>query len=291
MPVWPKETVGSCSGGIRKKANGLFKYLILFGKKLKIAGGLNVPKIRGRKTRLDLALVDRGLADSIEVAQALIMAGKVIVDEQRQDKPGLQVRAGTSVRVKDVSRYVSRGGDKLAAALNDFGLAEEVRGKVVLDAGASTGGFTDCCLELGATQVIAVEIGSNQLDWKLRQDPRVTLLEHTDIRNFDATAHPAVGMVVADISFSSLASLVPALRLAAPAPGVIFVVLVKPQFELSPEHIPKGGVVADPVQRQAAAQQVMAAFAAIGFPAGISIDSRLSGRAGNQEIFYYVRAP
>ena len=248
-------------------------------------------KGRGGKTRLDLRLLELGLADSIEAAQALIMAGKVVVGEQRQDKPGSLVGAGVPVRVKDQSRFVSRGGDKLAAALSDFGLGEEVRGKVVLDAGASTGGFTDCCLDLGAAQVIAVEIGSHQLDWKLRQDPRVTLLEHTDIRNFDPSAHPAIGMVVADISFSSLARLVPALRRAAAAPGVIFVVLVKPQFELAQEHIPKGGVVVDPALRLAAAEQVKAAFAAIGFPEGVSIDSRLSGRAGNQEIFYYVRAP
>ena len=219
------------------------------------------------------------------------MAGKVLVGEQRQDKPGTRVAADAALRVKDgESRFVSRGGDKLWAALADLGLQESIKGMVILDVGASTGGFTHCCLELGAKHVIALDVGTGQLAWELRQDPRVSVLEQTDIREFDPQAFPAIDLVIADISFNSLARLAPALRNAAPQDGVSFLVLVKPQFELPRAAVPQGGVVIDPAQRELALAAVRTAFGKLGLGDGRSVSSRLAGRAGNQEIFYFVRA-
>ena len=243
-----------------------------------------------KKKRLDLMLVERGLADTLTSAQALIMAGKVLVNEQRVDKSGRKVNADDALRVKEASKFVSRGGDKLAAALVDLNLSDCLKDLVVLDVGASTGGFTHCCLAHGAKQVIALDVGSNQLAWELRTDPRVTVLEQTNIRDFSPAAHPPVQFVVADVSFNSLARLAPALKNEAPGPNVHFLLLVKPQFELARELIPDGGVVLDPDLRAAAAVQVATAFAAVGLTGGVTIDCRLAGRAGNQELFFYAKS-
>jgi len=199
------------------------------------------------------------------------------------------VRRDVPLRVKDSSRFVSRAGEKLAHALADLGLADVVKGAVVLDVGASTGGFTQCCLELGAKMVIAVDVGSNQLAWELRQDARVRVLEQTDIRAFDPAAYPPVDFVVADISFNSLARLAPALRQAAPRPNTRFLVLVKPQFELPRAQVPGGGVVVDEALREEAVRRVAAAFIAAGLGPGRTVDSRVPGRAGNREIFFYAQ--
>lgn len=240
------------------------------------------------KARIDELLVARGLADDLSHARALVMAGKVLVGEQRHDKPGHKVEISCALRVKGESRFVSRGGDKLHAALQDLGMLEALKGQVVLDVGASTGGFTHCCLDLGAKAVIALDVGTGQLAWELRQDPRVTSLERTDIRAFDRTAHPRIDWVVADISFNSLARLAPALRDAAPLAHTRFLVLVKPQFELPRAAVPPGGVVTDPAARDAALEEVRRAFAAAGLGAGRAVPSRLAGRAGNQEIFFFA---
>ena len=259
--------------------------------KKNILGGVQALTERpAKKKRLDLMLVERGLADTLTSAQALVMAGKVLVNDQRVDKSGSLVHADDTLRVKEASKFVSRGGDKLAAALVDLHLSESLLGLVVLDVGASTGGFTHCCLERGAKQVIALDVGSNQLAWELRTDPRVTVLEQTNIRDFVPAEHPPVQFVVADISFNSLARLAPALKEAAPGLGVHFLLLVKPQFELARELIPDGGVVLDPGLRAAAAEQVAAAFAAVGLTGGVTIDCRLAGRAGNQELFFYAKS-
>lgn len=249
---------------------------------------MSAAKEKGRKEprfRLDELLVKKGLAPSLTEAKALIMAGQVLVQDQRVDKPGSLIRADLSIRVKDTGRFVSRGGEKLAHALTDLGLTETMRGSIVLDVGASTGGFTHCCLSLGAKHVIALDVGSNQLAWELRQDPRVTVLEQTDIRAFDPSQHPAVNFVVADVSFNSLARLAPALRRAAPGTHVPFVLLVKPQFELPKEKVPSGGVVENEDARQEAVALVRASFFALGFSKARIVDSRIPGKTGNREIF------
>ncbi len=246
---------------------------------------------RAAKARLDDLAVAQGLAASRTEAQALIMAGKVVAGDQRADKPGQLFPADTIVRFKGtVGRYVSRGGDKLALALEDLGVAGVLPGAVVLDIGASTGGFTDCCLQHGARHVVALDVGSNQLAWSLRGDPRVTVLEQTDVRDFVPDQHPPIDVVVADVSFNGLARLAVAIRAAAPRQGVHFLVLIKPQFELPREAVPSGGVVDDPALRAHAVELAAAAFADVGLPAGRVVPSQVHGRSGNQELFYYVQA-
>jgi 23S rRNA (cytidine1920-2'-O)/16S rRNA (cytidine1409-2'-O)-methyltransferase len=249
-------------------------------------------KPKSSKTRVDAALVARALADSPELARALVMAGKVLVGagERKVAKPSELVADDEPLRVKDAARFVSRAGEKLLFALEDLRLTETVRGQTVLDVGASTGGFTQCCLELGAARVLALDVGVNQLAWELRTDPRVTALERTDVREFAPADHPAVDLLVADVSFNSLARLAPALRRAAPGPQARFLVLVKPQFELPRRLIPDGGVVSDDDLRAEAVRNVAEAFAALGLPNGRAVDCRVAGRTGNREIFYYVSA-
>ncbi len=246
-------------------------------------------KTKDDKARLDQLLVERGLADTLDVAKRLIMAGEVVVGDQRVDKPGTSVRRDEAIRLKDSGgRFVSRGGDKLHAALVDLGLDSELEDLVVLDVGASTGGFTDCCLKLGARHVIALDVGTNQLAWELRQDARVTVLEGTDIRAFPKDAHPKADFVVADVSFNSLARLADAF--VAAAPGARFLLLVKPQFERRREQIPAGGVVEDPVLKEEAVRGVVQAFERLGLKKQAAVESKLAGRAGNREIFLYFWA-
>lgn len=246
-------------------------------------------KSKDEKARLDQVLVERGLAETLDAAKRLIMAGEVVVGDQRVDKPGTPIRLGEAVRIKDTGgRFVSRGGEKLHAALVDLGLEGALKDLVVLDVGASTGGFTDCCLKLGARHVIALDVGTNQLAWELRQDARVTVLEGTDIRSFPREAHPTPDFVVADVSFNSLARLAGAF--VAAAPGARFLLLVKPQFELKREQIPAGGVVEDPALKEEAVQSVVRAFEKLGLKRQAAVESKLAGRAGNREIFLYFAA-
>src|SRR6478735_3134670 len=154
------------------------------------------------KYRLDERLVSLGLMGDLTEARALIMAGQVLVDEQRIDKPGHLVRDGQNLRLKDQKRFVSRGGEKLWGAVHDLGLAASLQGATVLDCGASTGGFTDCCLQLGAKKVYALDVGHNQLAWKLRTDPRVVVREQCDIRQVVGIIDETIDFVVADISFN-----------------------------------------------------------------------------------------
>jgi 23S rRNA (cytidine1920-2'-O)/16S rRNA (cytidine1409-2'-O)-methyltransferase len=242
------------------------------------------------KARLDETLVARGLAESLELARALVMAGKVVVGDQRADKAGQLVALDEPVRVKGESRFVSRAGEKLDAALIDLGLGNALRGAVVLDVGASTGGFTQVCLEHGAAQVVALDVGTAQLAWELRTDPRVTSVERTDIRDFRPATAPPLDWVVADVSFNSLARLAPAIRRAAPRAGVHFLLLVKPQFELPRGDIPAGGVVDDDALRQKAVAAVIAALVAVGLTDVKTVDARLSGKSGNREVFVYGKS-
>lgn len=201
-----------------------------------------------QKQRLDLLLVERQLAESRERARRLIMAGEVLVDEQVSDKPGKTVPVTATIRVRQSLPYVSRGGLKLKAALDAFAL--DVTGRVAVDVGASTGGFTDCLLQHGAARVYAVDVGYGQLAWSLRTDERVVVLERTNIRHLeelppDSDGRPVLAdLATIDASFIGLELVLPAtLRLLRPCAGII--ALIKPQFEAGPEGVGKGGVVRD----------------------------------------------
>ncbi len=241
------------------------------------------------KYRLDERLIALGLALDVVEARALIMAGQVLVDEQRVDKPGQMVREAQNLRLKEQKRFVSRGGDKLWGAIHDLGIAHLFLGATVLDCGASTGGFTDCSLQLGAAKVYALDVGHNQLAWKLRTDPRVVVQEQCDIREVSGIIDHSINIAVADISFNSLDRLLPALRAAVPAKAVHFLLLVKPQFELSADEVPVGGVVEDDASRQSALTIAQRAIKREGLEFLQSVDSQVSGREGNREIFVLAK--
>jgi 23S rRNA (cytidine1920-2'-O)/16S rRNA (cytidine1409-2'-O)-methyltransferase len=236
------------------------------------------------KQRADRLLAARGLAPSRERAQALIMAGAVLVDGRPVDKAGALVDEGARIELRgDDNPYVSRGGLKLEGALADLGVA--VAGKVVLDVGASTGGFTDCCLQRGARRVFAVDVGTNQLDFKLRRDPRVLSLERTNARAIAPAMFPEpADLAVIDVSFISIALVLgPALACLTPVGEIV--AMVKPQFEAGREKVGKGGVVRDPAVREEAIARVIACAAGLGLECAGRADSRLLGPKGNQETF------
>ena len=237
------------------------------------------------KTRLDELVLARGLADTRTKAQALILAGRVLVNDAPVDKPGTRVAQDVAVRVRgEERRYVSRGGEKLAGALADLGVS--VAGKRCLDVGASTGGFTDCLLQHGAEHVIALDVGYGQLDVKLRGDARVTVVERVNAREMGVEHMPpeqAIGLVVVDVSFISATLVLP--RIAAVAPRADVLVMVKPQFEVGRERVGKGGVVRDDADRAAAVARVREAAATLGYAARGEAESRLAGPAGNREVF------
>ena len=197
------------------------------------------------KTRLDVALVERGLAESRAAAQRLVMAGLVFSNDKRLDKAGQGIAANTALEVRGQPHpYVSRGGLKLEKALDHFAIP--VTGRIALDVGASTGGFTDCLLQRGVARVYAVDVGTNQLAWRLRIDPRVVSMEKTNIRDVTRAAIPdAVDLIVCDASFIGLRTALPA-ALALAAPGAHLVALIKPQFEVGKGRVGKGGIVRDP---------------------------------------------
>lgn len=238
----------------------------------------------GASPRLDALLVERGLVESRTRAQAFVMAGAVRVGGEVVTKAGLRVPPGSDLRVEAprASSFVSRAGEKLDHALDAFGV--EIEGRDCLDAGASTGGFTDVLLRRGAGRVIAVDVGYGQLDWSLRQDPRVVVMERTNARYLSGADLPfPPGLLVADLSFISL--VVALSNLLATTPSVReAVVLVKPQFEAGPKHVGRGGLVRDPVVRAAAVREVAGAFEAVGFGAVDVTRSPVAGRrAGNVE--------
>ncbi|MDP6705622.1 MAG: TlyA family RNA methyltransferase [Alphaproteobacteria bacterium] len=207
------------------------------------------------KRRLDQLLVERGLAESRSRAQALVMAGRVYSDTIRLDKPGRSLAADVALEVKGRDHpWVSRGGIKLAHALDQFSISPA--GLVCLDIGASTGGFTDVLLSRGAARVYAVDVGHGQLAWKLRQDPRVVVLERTNARRLNATEVPEpIGLVTCDASFIGLETVLPA-ALALTAPGARLIALIKPQFEVGRAEVGKGGVVRDPALHQAVCARI-----------------------------------
>ncbi len=241
-----------------------------------------------KKQRLDALVVERGLAPSLEKARALVMAGEVVVDDQRVDKPGAPVRPDAEVRLKrEALRYVSRGGLKLAAALE--GLRLDVRGLVAADLGASTGGFTDCLLQAGAARVHAIDVGYGQLHERLRQDARVIAHERVNARTLTEADLPELAQVlVADVSFTSLRAVLPGVwgRLA---PGALLVLLVKPQFELDAARVGPGGVVTVDVDRRAAVELVADFLRERGCVLLGDVESPVPGPAGNREILLAAR--
>ncbi len=239
------------------------------------------------KQALLAEMLTRGLAVDEKAAKGLILSGDVIVNDQMIDKVGHKVSKSDSIRVRNAGRFVSRGGDKLYGAITDFLLEEAFKDKSILDIGASTGGFTDCCLQLGAKKVFAVDVGTNQLAWKLRQDPRVLSFEKTDIRDFQLPVNESVDWIVADISFNSLANVVADMSRLAPFAKVLL--LVKPQFELPKELIPKGGVVSEDSDRELAAEMVVKTLENNQFKVLGKKNAHLSGRSGNLEIFIYAQ--
>jgi 23S rRNA (cytidine1920-2'-O)/16S rRNA (cytidine1409-2'-O)-methyltransferase len=234
--------------------------------------------------RLDALLVEKGLVESRARAQALIMAGAVRVDGQVVTKAGSRIAPDSEVAVESPreSSFVSRAGEKLDHALDAFGM--QVEGRNCIDAGASTGGFTDVLLRRGARQVVAVDVGYGQLDWSLRQDPRVTVMERANVRYLSGEELPLpLDLLVADLSFISLAVALGNLLSTAPSIEEA-VVLVKPQFEAGPEYVGRGGIVRDPAVRAAVVRGVIEAFESLGFGAVEVTRSPVAGRrAANVE--------
>jgi 23S rRNA (cytidine1920-2'-O)/16S rRNA (cytidine1409-2'-O)-methyltransferase len=245
------------------------------------------------KVRLDKLLLERGVTSSRERAQALILAGKVLVNGQKIEKAGASVEGSADIRLlgEDL-KYVSRGGLKLEKALDHWQI--DVTGKVCLDVGTSTGGFTDCLLQRGAARIVAVDTGHGQIDFRLRQNPRVRLLERTNARYLTPEQiGEAIDLVVIDVSFISATLVLPAVVAAAFPPssadrqGRQIIVLVKPQFEAGREQVGKGGIVRDPVVQTAAVDKVRQALLALGCTRTDDIESPILGGEGNREFLLY----
>jgi 23S rRNA (cytidine1920-2'-O)/16S rRNA (cytidine1409-2'-O)-methyltransferase len=240
------------------------------------------------KTRIDQLLVSKGLCASREKAQRAIMAGQVLVDGRKAEKPGQQVRVDTQVKLLASERYVSRGGLKLEAALDRFDVS--VDGKTCLDIGSSTGGFTDCLLQRGAARIHAVDVGRGQLDWRLRNDPRVVVHEGVNARYLTAAEiGEPVQICVTDVSFISLSLILPA-AFALLLGGADMIVLIKPQFELSPDKVGRGGIVRDPEFRREAVEKVRQFVTGTGRKWIDVIESPVAGREGNIEFLAHLKA-
>jgi 23S rRNA (cytidine1920-2'-O)/16S rRNA (cytidine1409-2'-O)-methyltransferase len=236
------------------------------------------------RERIDKLLVDRGLVESRTRAQALIMAGAVLVDEQLIHKPSEVFSQDATIRIKEsaTQRYVSRGGLKLEAALRDFNI--DVSRLVCLDVGASTGGFTDCLLQHGAKRVVALDVGHNQLDWKIRNDPRVAAREEVNARHLaPSDFEERFDLITIDVSFISLAKILPAVVPLLAKSGLI-VALIKPQFEVGKGEVGKGGIVRDAQQHQRVISEVNAAAESLGLKPGRVIESPIKGADGNVEF-------
>ncbi|WP_026732394.1 TlyA family RNA methyltransferase [Fischerella sp. PCC 9605] len=248
------------------------------------------------KQRLDVLLVEKNLCSSRQQAQRLIQAGEVTVDGKLIDKPGMEVEVAAEIKVKERSRFVSRGGEKLAKALQEFAIAPE--GRICLDGGISTGGFTDCLLQAGAKLVYGVDVGYGQVDWKLRNDPRVILKERTNLRYLtpdelygtsplSSQGEGYADLAVVDVSFISLTKILPALwRLTQPPREAVL--LVKPQFEVGKNRVGKKGVVRDPKDHAEAIIQVLQAALELGWKYKDLTWSPVTGPAGNIEYLLWL---
>lgn len=242
------------------------------------------------KIRLDQALVARGLCESREQAKRLILAGQVTVEGVGNPKPGLSIDEDREIRVKEMPKYVGRGGLKMEGALDAFGIDPE--GMVGLDIGASTGGFTDCLLQRGATKVFAYDVGTNQLAWKLRSDPRVISREGFNVRHMvPDDVGEAVDVIVIDVSFISLTKILPA-AFSVLKPGGDLVCLIKPQFELRREQIGKGGIVREPALRDEAVARIRNFVTdELAKDWRGLVESPISGTDGNVEFLAWLRHP
>ncbi|MBF0303657.1 MAG: TlyA family RNA methyltransferase [Desulfamplus sp.] len=246
------------------------------------------------KIRLDVLLVEKGLAQSRERAQALIMAGSILVNDLIIDKAGTRINADAEISFKGSGKnrdgdipYVSRGGLKLAKALTHLEL--DVTGMTCLDIGASTGGFTDCLLQAGAEKVYAVDVGYGQMDWSLRQNPKVVVIERTNIRHMPyQTIGQTVDLITVDTSFISLKIVVPAAEKFMRSGTLIFA-LIKPQFEAGKDRIGKGGIVRDPVVRADIVKEIELFFRQRGYETGDIIESPIKGPKGNVEFIISMR--
>ncbi|HLG14962.1 MAG TPA: TlyA family RNA methyltransferase [Blastocatellia bacterium] len=243
---------------------------------------------RVTKQRIDKTLVDRGLAETRARAQAMILAGQVLVREQRIDKPGQMIDADADIRIKgETLRYVSRGGLKLEAALRDFRI--DPTGKTCLDIGASTGGFTDCLLQHGAACVWAVDVGHGQLAWRIRQDPRVIVMEGVNVRGMSPDRFPArFDIVTVDVSFISLAKVFPSV-VSLMTNETDCIALVKPQFEVGKGEVGRGGIVTDTLKHRRVLAEVVDAARESGLEAVGLIESPILGVEGNREFLVHLR--
>jgi 23S rRNA (cytidine1920-2'-O)/16S rRNA (cytidine1409-2'-O)-methyltransferase len=240
------------------------------------------------KERLDVCLVDKNLAPSRQRAQALILAGRVLVNHEPANKPGIRVSGDDTISIKGSDMpYVSRGGIKLAQALTQYRI--DVSGLQCMDVGASTGGFTDCLLQNGAAHVVAVDVGYGQIAWKLRQDPRVTVLERSNIRYLTVESVPVpVDLTVIDVSFISLKIVIPAIKKFLKARASV-IALIKPQFEVGRNRVGKGGVVKDPALHTEVNQTLMQFFETVGFRVQDIVPSPITGPKGNKEFLCYMK--
>jgi 23S rRNA (cytidine1920-2'-O)/16S rRNA (cytidine1409-2'-O)-methyltransferase len=243
--------------------------------------------MKERRERLDVLLVTRELVATREKARAVILAGDVLVNEQRIDKPGTSVPAEAAIRLKrEPDRYVGRGAHKLIGALDTFGIA--AAGRTAIDVGASTGGFTQVLLERGAARVHALDVGHNQLAWVIRSDPRVQVYEGVNFRYLDPqTIVPQPDLATVDVSFIGLELILPTLFNVLQPQGDA-VVLVKPQFELGPDLVGKGGIVRDPALRAQAVHKAAKAAEGVGFRVAGTAESALPGTEGNIESFLHL---
>jgi 23S rRNA (cytidine1920-2'-O)/16S rRNA (cytidine1409-2'-O)-methyltransferase len=239
------------------------------------------------KERLDVLLVKRGLSPSREKAQRVIMAGGVFSDGTRMDKPSQLLAPDRPLEVREADRYVGRGGHKLEAALRHFAI--DPSGWVCLDVGASTGGFTDCLLQHEASKVYALDVGHGQLDWKIRNDPRVVVMEHCNARHLAPGDLPEkVRLAVADVSFISLTLVLPPVA-GLLTDGGMMVALIKPQFELSRAEVGRGGVVRDEALRGKAVEKIRSFASGLGWTWGGVVDSPIAGAEGNREFLCLLR--
>lgn len=240
-----------------------------------------------KKIRLDVLLVQRGLVESRERGQALILAGQVLVNGQKQEKAGALVPEDAEIRILGkVLPYVSRGGLKLEAALREFGI--DVSGSTALDVGASTGGFTDCLLQHGAVRVYAVDVGYGQMAWKIRQDPHVVVIERVNVRDLQPSLIPeSIDIVVIDVSFISLEKVIPSIMQFL-KPGSDLIALIKPQFEAGRAQVGKGGIVRDEAARNAAVDRVAGFIGGLGFEVKAIMPSPITGQDGNVEFLIHA---
>jgi 23S rRNA (cytidine1920-2'-O)/16S rRNA (cytidine1409-2'-O)-methyltransferase len=242
---------------------------------------------KSRRKRLDVVMVERGLAESRQRAQAMILAGEVEVDRKRAEKAGLNLAETAHIEVHSrLQKYVSRGGFKMEGALEDFNVSAQ--GRTCLDVGASTGGFTDCLLQHGAARVYAADVNTDQLDWKLREDPRVVRIKKNARELKAADVAEAVDLVVADVSFISVNKILPG-AMECGRPGSELLILVKPQFELERGEVGKGGIVRDAKLHEKAIASVRQSAESLGLTVLGVAPSRLRGAEGNQEYFLHAR--